>query len=152
MTSQRKREEARKRLRAYFASLPSKPYGIPDVETGERIYRSLYRAQGGRCYVCRKATGASRLLAIDHDHVTGEIRGLVCSGSVSAMTCNRLIAIFTRAALLRAAAMLSDPPPARRVIEALTKNEPIPSLVGGSSFTVEEVMEYGNRSGELESE
>lgn len=146
----KRREEARKRLRAYFASLPSKPYGIPDVETGERIYRSLYRAQGGKCYVCRKATGASRLLAIDHDHVTGEIRGLVCSGSVSAMTCNRLIAIFTRAALLRAVLMLTDPPPAREVIAAVMANKPIPSLVGGSSFTVEEVMGYG--SGELEAE
>lgn len=137
-------EAARKKLRAYFLSLPSKPYGITTVEEGERIYRALYRAQGGRCYVCRKATGAARLLAIDHDHVTGEIRGLVCSGSITAMTCNRLIAIFTRPMLLRAAAMLSDPPPAREVLVALRNGTPVPSLVGGSSFTLEEVMKGGS--------
>lgn len=140
-------EDARRKLWAYFRSLPSKPYGIATVEEGERIYRALYRAQGGRCYICRKATGASRLLAIDHDHVTGEIRGLVCSGSITAMTCNRLIAIFTRPMLLRAAAMLSDPPPAREVLVALRNGTPVPSLVGGSSFTVEEVMKGGRLEG-----
>lgn len=46
--------------------------------TGEE-YRALYEAQGGKCAgpKCR-ATGKSKALAVDHDHETGEIRGLLC--------------------------------------------------------------------------
>lgn len=122
-------------LRAFFASILAK-YGVTEDE-----YRAMYRAQGGACYVCRKATGRARRLGVDHDHVTGEVRGLVCTGSLSAMTCNRLIAIFSRDALLRAAAMLSDPPPARAVLAAVRNGEPrIPSLIEGNApFTIEEV-------------
>lgn len=97
-------------------------------------YRALYRAQGGRCYVCRSASGKARRLAVDHDHLTGEVRGLVCSGSLNANTCNRLIAIYNRAQLLRAVAMLSDPPPARAVLLALREGQFIPSLVGNGPF------------------
>jgi len=106
----------------------------------EREYRVLYRAQGGRCYVCRKAAGRSKRLGVDHDHLTGEIRGLVCTGSLTAMTCNRLIAIYSRAQLLRAAAMLSDPPPARAVLGLLRSGaEYVPSLVDDSVIYVADV-------------
>jgi hypothetical protein len=40
-------------------------------------YQALYVAQGGRCYVCKRKS-PSRPLAPDHDHNTGEIRGLLC--------------------------------------------------------------------------
>ncbi|MFL6145615.1 MAG: endonuclease domain-containing protein [Labedaea sp.] len=104
------------------------------------MYRVLYRAQGGRCYVCRKATGKSRRLGVDHDHLTGEVRGLVCTGSLSANTCNRLIAIYSRDQLLRAVAMLSDPPPARAVLRALRGPGLIPSLIEGMEpFDVRDV-------------
>lgn len=109
-------------------------YGLTEVG-----YRVLYRAQGGRCYVCRKATGASRRLGVDHDHLTGEVRGLVCTGSLVPTTCNRLIAYYNREQLLRAAAMLSDPPPARVVLAALAAGEPVPSLVGGEWFAARDV-------------
>jgi recombination endonuclease VII len=110
-------------------------YGLTELE-----YRVLYRAQGGRCYVCRKATGKSRRLGVDHDHLTGEVRGLVCTGSLVPTTCNRLIAYYNREQLLRAAAMLSDPPPARVVLQAV-REEPgrVPSLVGEAWFAVREV-------------
>jgi len=123
-------------------------YGLKPVE-----YRALYAAQGGRCYVCRKASGKSRRLGVDHDHLTGEVRGLVCTGSLSAMTCNRLIAIYSREALLRAAAMLSDPPPARLVLQQvrLALADPprdmadthhfVPSLVGGEPFLLESLRD-----------
>lgn len=97
-----------------FLAHVQRTYGLSPEE-----YRALYYAQGGKCYVCRRATGRSRRLGVDHDHLTGEVRGLVCTGSLSAMTCNRLIAIFTRSMLLRAAAMLSDPPPARAVLSVM---------------------------------
>ena len=58
----------------------TKTYGI---EAGE--YERRYRAQGGRCAICQVATGASKRLAVDHDHKTGKVRGLLCS------PCNRFI-------------------------------------------------------------
>lgn len=118
----------------YLATLQRK-YGITSDE-----YRALYYAQGGACYVCRKATGRTRRLGVDHDHLTGEVRGLVCTGSISAMTCNRLIAIYGREQLLRAVAMLSDPPPARAILARMRSGETrLPSLVGGEAFDLADV-------------
>lgn len=41
-------------------------------------YDRLYQHQGGKCFICQRATGASRRLSVDHDHKTGEVRGLLC--------------------------------------------------------------------------
>jgi hypothetical protein len=82
-------------------------------------YRLLYIAQKGRCWICRTAKGihpddpkggGTRRLGVDHDHLTGEVRGLLCTGSLSANTCNRLIARYSREALRRAADYMTDPP------------------------------------------
>lgn len=49
-------------------------YGITADE-----YWAIYRAQGGRCYICRRANGTgARKLSVDHDHKTGFVRGLLC--------------------------------------------------------------------------
>lgn len=48
-------------------------YGL---EEGQ--YAQLYTFQGGLCALCRRATGASRRLSVDHDHATGQVRGLLC--------------------------------------------------------------------------
>jgi hypothetical protein len=114
---------------AQFLAHVQRTYGLTPDE-----YRALYYAQGGRCYVCRKASGKAKRLGVDHDHLTGEVRGLVCTGSLNAMTCNRLIAIYSRDALLRAAAMLSDPPPARELLARMRDGRAaagwlLPSLV-----------------------
>lgn len=47
-------------------------YGL----TGEQ-YEALLRFQGGKCFICQKAPRAKRL-AVDHDHTTGNVRGLLC--------------------------------------------------------------------------
>lgn len=47
-------------------------------------YKALYEAQGGVCYVCQRATGRSKRLAVDHDH-------RCCSGSVSCGRCVRAL-------------------------------------------------------------
>lgn len=41
-------------------------------------YWEIYRLQGGKCAFCRRATGARKNLSVDHDHETGEVRGLLC--------------------------------------------------------------------------
>jgi hypothetical protein len=53
----------------------------------ESDYKAMLRAQRGRCYICRRLPECQRKinpkvkkrLAIDHDHVTGRVRGLLCS-------------------------------------------------------------------------
>lgn len=124
---------------AQFLAAVQRKYGLTPDE-----YRALFRAQGGRCYVCRKAAGRAKRLGVDHNHLTGEVRGLVCTGSLTPTTCNRLIAYYHRAQLLRAAEMLSDPPPARAVLAAMRDENPatwLPSLVGGEPFKVSELRD-----------
>jgi hypothetical protein len=41
-------------------------------------YAALLSQQHGRCAICRKECGTGRYLAVDHDHATGRIRGLLC--------------------------------------------------------------------------
>jgi hypothetical protein len=73
-------------------------------------YWDLYRAQLGRCWICRSAKGinpmdpkgaGSRRLGIDHHHGTGQVRGLLCTGGDK--TCNRIIGWLDAAQLRRAA-------------------------------------------------
>lgn len=49
-------------------------YGISLVE-----YDEMLEAQGGGCAICGKTPEENRRrLAVDHDHETGEVRGLLC--------------------------------------------------------------------------
>jgi hypothetical protein len=79
-------EFARARQRKYNAHNPQvmrkinlkKKYGI----TLEQ-YNTMFIFQGGVCLVCGQSEIVTRLgkiknLAIDHNHVTGKIRGLLC--------------------------------------------------------------------------
>ena len=100
-------------------------------------YRLLYVAQKGRCWICRVAKGVhpddpkgrgTRRLGVDHDHLTGQVRGLLCTGSLSANTCNRLIERYTDAALARAADYKRNPP--ARVLEEMRKTMAQIDLLG----------------------
>jgi hypothetical protein len=90
-------------------------------------YRLLYVAQRGRCWICRTAKGihpddpkaaGRRRLGIDHDHVTGAVRGLLCTGGDK--TCNRIIGWLDGASLERALRYLvSRGGQPARVLEAM---------------------------------
>lgn len=54
-------------------AMVAKTYGI----TGDD-YEALLKRQGGKCAICR-ARPKSKRLAVDHDHKTGAVRGLLCS-------------------------------------------------------------------------
>jgi hypothetical protein len=40
-------------------------------------YELILAAQGGKCAICRGGT-SKRHFAVDHNHKTGEVRGLLC--------------------------------------------------------------------------
>lgn len=56
-------------------------FGITEVD-----YKSILESQQGVCKICRKKD--DRRLAVDHCHVTGNIRGLLCR------RCNTSIGLF----------------------------------------------------------
>jgi len=57
-------------------------------------YSAILASQGGVCALCRRAecrvgkNGAAKRLAVDHDHETGAIRGLLC------FACNSGLGVF----------------------------------------------------------
>ena len=57
-------------------------YGIDGRE-----YDRLLDLQGGRCAICRtREPGSKRpVFAVDHDHVTNQVRGLLCYGCNTAL-------------------------------------------------------------------
>lgn len=63
-------------------------------------YNHILLSQDGGCAICGKQSPPRRgRLAVDHDHVTGQIRGLLCS------KCNQAIGLLSeQPALLRKAA------------------------------------------------
>lgn len=91
------------RLRRYFTEALRK-YGLT-----EDAFRVLWREQGGACAVCRRPF-KTRMPAVDHDHASGFVRGLLCGGSFDAKTCNRLIGFHSADTLERAANYLRKPP------------------------------------------
>jgi hypothetical protein len=108
--------------RAFYAKMLDE-YGVTPAD-----YRLLYIAQRGRCWICRTAVGihpddpkagGSRRLGVDHNHISGHVRGLLCTGGDK--TCNRVIGWLNRAQLLRAADYLANPP--GRVLEWAHKRE-----------------------------
>jgi len=63
-------------------------YGITPEQ-----YWAIYEAQGGRCALCRKATGKSKALAVDHDHscCDGQKSCGRCVRSLTCSKCNKML-------------------------------------------------------------
>ena len=107
-THRRKRNKER-REKAHTAHV-HRTYGISGDE-----YLLLRKSQGGLCALCGPWTGRNGKyvsLSVDHNHRTGEVRGLLCR------PCNRVLGIWrdNPQVFLRAAEYL-DNPPARPVLK-----------------------------------
>ena len=110
----------RKRSRALaHGRMLQKTYDITPEQ-----YWALYEAQGGRCFVCRVASGKSKRLCVEHEHGFCDDhppeRG--CPKCIRALTCgrcNRLVAFLGVEALARAIRLISDPP-ARRLLTSMS--------------------------------
>ncbi len=74
------RKEVKRRQAASHEKRVQNTYGL-----GEGEYAQLYAFQGGRCALCRIASGKTKRLAVDHDHQSGTVRGELCS------VCNRML-------------------------------------------------------------
>lgn len=82
-------------------------YGITEDQV-----RALHEAQEGRCAICGRpdADSSGRALHVDHDHVTGQLRGLLCGN------CNHGLGKFgDDPDRIRRAAIYLDTARARRV-------------------------------------
>ena len=73
------RERKRRRRRSAHNQHLRKTYGLSIDE-----YDLLLAGQGGKCAICRGGT-SKRHFAVDHNHKTGEIRGLLCGRCNSAL-------------------------------------------------------------------
>jgi hypothetical protein len=77
-------------------------------------YNEIFRKQGGKCAICETTEGRSRngRLVVDHDHETGQVRGLLCG------PCNSAIGRLgdTADRLLRAYHYLKPQPSIPRVV------------------------------------
>jgi hypothetical protein len=51
-------------------------------------YQRILDVQGGVCFICRRRPKKKRL-AVDHDHETGAVRGLLCADNENG--CNRAV-------------------------------------------------------------
>jgi hypothetical protein len=55
-------------------------YGISEAE-----YDAMWTQQGGKCWICKEPPPESQNLCVDHNHRSGETRGLTCQ------RCNRVL-------------------------------------------------------------
>lgn len=97
-----------------------KTYGLSDQD-----YAALLAYQGGRCYICQRVP-RSRRLAVDHDHETGAVRGLLCSDSDRG--CNHAIL-----------GNIKDLEMAQRIVEYI-EDPPMERLRRGESLPVKRIQ------------
>ena len=73
-------------------------------------YDAILAEQGGGCGICRRPPRPGKRHAVDHDHTSGFVRGLLC------FMCNkRVLGARSADVLIRTAAYVTDPP-ARRAL------------------------------------
>jgi hypothetical protein len=110
VTHARERKKASRTNR--HARMVEQTYGI----TGEQ-YWALYEAQGGKCAICRWATGKTKRLAVDHDHETGRVLGLLCG------RCNQNRGFYGNETLVRWIDYNLDPPAPKTIGDVFARFE-----------------------------
>lgn len=110
--------ETRRIKKANHERYVGKTYGLPPG-----MYAALYKLQNGKCYICLRATGKSKNLAVDHDHscCPGSVSCGKCVRGLLCKTCNHDVLGHLRdeiAALERAIDYLRNPPARRLQIAA----------------------------------
>jgi hypothetical protein len=73
----------RKRARNHRSRTLRKKFGLTVEE-----YDRMLEAQGGVCLLCERENTYGRRLAVDHCHITGKVRGLLCT------RCNAALGVF----------------------------------------------------------
>jgi hypothetical protein len=68
-------------------------YGLSVID-----FQKMVAQQNGVCAICREPERGGRSLSVDHNHITGHIRALLCSG------CNKAIGFLRESPLLARAA------------------------------------------------
>jgi recombination endonuclease VII len=92
------------------------------------FYLAMYHFQGGACYICRRKP-LKRRLAVDHDHKTGKVRGLLCSGERS---CNHdILGNITSIDMAHRIVHYLEDPPAKALIEGRAMPIEVLSATGG---------------------
>jgi len=94
-------EKARRKSTNHDAMV-GKTYGL-----APGAYQKLKALQQDRCAICQWGRGKSKALAVDHDHDTGRVRGLLCG------RCNSLMGMVDRDAkgfVDRLAEYVTNPP------------------------------------------
>jgi hypothetical protein len=81
--------------RDYSRQIALRKYGLTPRE-----YNALLRAQSGVCAICGQPPAANKILCVDHDHKTDEVRGLLCNN------CNTGLGMFKDRIRLLAAAIV----------------------------------------------
>lgn len=100
------REAKLRRKKRARATSVERTYGLSAEDN-----HALFLLQGGKCWLCQRATGATKSLAVDHDHATGEVRGRLCG------PCNQFIGRLRDSpeAAQRLSAYLTGDTPYRRL-------------------------------------
>lgn len=83
-----RREKHRERSRARYHANKDRArndYLVREFGISLTEYNDLLVAQNGSCAICKKSCKSGRKLAVDHCHMTGKVRALLC------MNCNRAI-------------------------------------------------------------
>ena len=77
---------------AYRKCMLKRRYGITIDD-----YEEMFSKQNGKCAICKGDCMTGRNLAVDHDHDTNKVRGLLCS------KCNQGLGQFKNIELLQRA-------------------------------------------------
>ncbi|MCX4993427.1 endonuclease domain-containing protein [Streptomyces sp. NBC_00568] len=77
------REANKEKQALYRRRFSLSTYGLTEEE-----YDVMLAAQGGGCAMCGKVCRTGRQLAVDHDHLSGRVRGLLC------VACNQALGVY----------------------------------------------------------